>query len=132
MERMKRFDPIAYAPGIKCSADFAAKLRKEYNITSKKKWTAIECAEAADLVARYRGDYFVFSGVVHASTRGIMMQENQIGAGHALQTLLFIVIYAIAGFVEVIQTKTPQEHIDESARLINRLVKLIDCEIFSE
>ena len=61
-----------------------------------------------------------------------MMQENKIGAGHALQTLLFIVIYAAGGFVQVIQTKTPQENLDESARLIRRLVELIDSGIFRE
>jgi hypothetical protein len=132
MERMKLFDPIACAPGIKCGTDFAAKLRKEYNITSKKKWSTFECADAAELVDKYRGDYFVFSGRVHASTGGIMMQENKIGAGHALQTLLFIVIYAAGGFVQAIQTKTPQENLDESARLIRRFVELIDSGIFSE
>ena len=132
MERMKLFDPIACAPGIKCSADFAAKLRKEYSITSKKKWSAFECANAADLVDKYRGDYFVFSGRVHASTGGIMMQENQIGAGHALQTLLFIVICAAGSFAQAIQTQTPQPHIDEATRLINRHVELIKNDVFSE
>lgn len=132
LERMKLFDPIECAPGIKCSAEFAAKLRKEYKVTSKKKWSTFECAAAADLIDKYRGDYFVFSGRSHASTGGILMQENQIGAGCALQTLLFIIIYASGGFVQVIQTKTPQQHIDESARLINRLVELIESGIFSE
>ena len=47
MERMKLFDPVACAPGIQCSVDFAAKLRTEFNITSKKKWTTFECADAA-------------------------------------------------------------------------------------
>jgi hypothetical protein len=132
LERMKLLDPIECAPGIKCSAEFVAKLRKEYNVTSKKQWSTFDCADAAELVDKYRGDYFVFSGRVHASTGGIMMQENKIGAGHALQTLLFIVIYAAGGFVQVIQTKTPQENLDESARLIRRLVELIDSGIFRE
>jgi len=132
MERMKLFDPIACAQGIQSSADFATKLRKEFNITSKKKWTTLECAAAAELVDKYRGDYFVFSGRVHASTGGIMMQERQIGAGHALQTLLFIVIYAAGGFVQVIQTKAPQAHVDESARLINRLLDSMKTGIFDE
>jgi hypothetical protein len=132
IERMKLFDPLECEPGIKCSAEFAAKLRKEYNITSKKKWSAFECADAADLIDKYRGDYFVFSGRVHASTGGIIMQEKQIGAGHALQTLLFIVIYAAAGFAQVIQTKTPQYHVDESARLLKALVTLIQSGIFKE
>lgn len=131
-ERMKLFDPIACAPGIQCSVDFAAKLRKEFNITSKKKWTALECATAAELIDKYRGDYFVFSGRIHASTGGIMMQEKQIGAGHALQTLLFTVIYAAGGFVQAIQTKAPQAHVDESARLINWLLDLMKTGIFDE
>jgi hypothetical protein len=132
LERMKLLDPIECAPGIKCSVEFAAKLRKEFNVTSKRKWSTFECAGAADLIEKYRGDYFVFSGRVHASTGGIMMQENKIGAGHALLTLLYIVMHASAGFVQVIQTKTPQQHIDESARLMNRLVELIKSGVFSE
>jgi hypothetical protein len=132
MERMKLFDSVACAPGIQCSADFATKLRKEFNIHSKKKWTTFDCAEAAELIEKYRSDYFVFSGHVHATTGGMIMQEQQIGAGHALQTLLFIVIYAAGGFVQVIQTKTPQMHVDESTRLLNRLVDSIKTGIFDE
>jgi hypothetical protein len=132
IERMKLLDPIACAPGIRCSTELAAKLRKEFNITSKKKWTTFECAQAAGLVEEYRGDYFVFSGRGHASTGGIMMQESKIGAGHALQRLLNIIIHSAGGFVQVVETTTPQIHIDEAAHLMNRLVELIRSEVFSE
>ena len=132
IERMKLLNPVECAPGITCSADFASKLRKEHNITSKKKWTTFECAAAADLVDKYRGDYFVLSGRAHATTGGIIMQENQVGAGHSLQTLLFIVAYAAGGLVQAIQTKTPQAHIDASSRLFSRLSDLIKADIFKQ
>lgn len=131
VERMKRLDPIECAPGIKCSTEVATNLRKEYSITSKNKWSTIECAFAADLVDKYRGDYFIFSGHSHASTGGIIMQENQVGAGHALQTLLYIVTYASGSFVQVIQTKTPQQHIDKSAQIINRVIELMESGVFN-
>jgi hypothetical protein len=131
-ERMRLLDPIECAPGIAYIENFAAELRREHKIISKKKWSVFECASAADLVDKYRGEYFVFSGRVHANIGGIIMQENKIGAGQALQTLLFVVIYAAGGFVQIIQTKTPQAHIDESARLINRLLDLMKSGIFKE
>jgi hypothetical protein len=132
VERMKLLDPIACGPGIKISEEFTAKLRKEHNVTSKKKWTTFECADAAELVDKYRGDYFVFSGRSHATTGGIMTQEKRVGAGHALQTLLFIVIYASGGFAQIILTKAPQQHVDESARLMMKLAKLCEAGIFEE
>lgn len=132
VERMKLLNPITCAPGIKVGGEFAAKLRKEYNVISKKKWTTFECADAAELVDKYRGDYFVFSGRSHATTGGIMTQERRVGVGHALHTLLFIVMYASGGFAQVVLTKTPQQLVDESARLMMKLVALGDSGIFDE
>jgi hypothetical protein len=132
IERMKLLNPITCAPGIKMGGEFAAKLRKEYNVTSKKKWTVFECAAASELVDKYQGDYFVFSGRSHATTGGIITQERRAGAGHALQTLLFIVTYASGGFAQVVLTKTPQQHVDESARLMMKFATLVDSGIFNE
>jgi hypothetical protein len=131
-ERMKLLNPIECAPGVECFESFAAKLRKEHNVTSEKEWSTFACADAAELIDKYRGEYFIFSGRSHASTGGIILEEGKIGAGCALQTLLFIVIYASGGFVQVIQTKTPQRHVDESARLLNKLLELMEAGIFKE
>jgi hypothetical protein len=131
-ERMKLLNPIECAPGVDCFKSFAAKLRNEHNVTSQKEWSTFACADAAELIDKYRGEYFVFSGRAHASTGGIILEEGKIGSGCALQTLLFIVIYASGGFVQVIQTKTPQQHIDESARLLNKLLELMKAGLFKD
>jgi hypothetical protein len=131
-ERMKLLNPIDCATGAECFGKLAAKLRQEHNITSKKEWSTFACADAAELIDKYRGEYFIFSGRVHASTGGIILEEGKIGSGCALQTLLFIVLYASGGFVQVAHTKTPQQHIDESARLINKLLELMEAGLFKE
>ena len=131
-ERMKLLNPTECAPGVECFEKLATKLRKEHNVTSEKIWSTFACADAAELIDKYRGEYFIFSGRAHASTGGIILEEGKIGAGCALQTLLFIVIYASGGFVQVIQTKTPQRHIDESARLLNKLLELMEADLFKE
>jgi hypothetical protein len=131
-ERMKLLGPTECAPGVECFEKFAAQLRKEHNVTSQKEWSTFDCAEAAELIDKYRGEYFVFSGRAHASTGGIILEEGKIGAGCALQTLLFIIIYASGGLVQVVQTKTPQQHVDESARLLNELLELMRAGLFKE
>ncbi|MCI0744712.1 MAG: DUF5677 domain-containing protein [Verrucomicrobia subdivision 3 bacterium] len=125
-------DPMGCAPAITRLSDFSKRLRTEHGITSNKKWNTLACAEAADLGTNYRHEYFHFSGHTHATTGGIISQELEGGRGHVLQTLLFIVVCAVGHAVQTIQTHTPQQHIDESARLLKELLKLVEKGAFQE
>lgn len=128
----KWLDPVECAPAIEGYSQLAQQLRQEHKITSVKKWKTEECAVAAELSEKYRGEYFLFSAHVHASTGGIITQEMNVNKGFMLQTLLFIVLCAAGHAPQVIPTKLPQQHIDETARLMNELVQLMDARIFDE
>jgi len=125
-------DPVACAPAIRGLSDFSKRLRAEHGITSNYKWNTLACAEAADLGTKYRHEYFYFSGHTHATTGGIISQELEVGSGHVLQTLLFIVVCAVGHAVQTVQTHTPQQHIDESARLLKEILKLVENGAFRE
>ena len=128
----KRLDPKGkdVALTIEQVSVFAEKLRREHGVTSKKKWNTLACAEAAELGQTYYLDeYFVFSKHAHAMTSGIMLRENKIGAGHVLQTLLFIVPYSAGRFAEA---NLSQSDINEAGRLMQELTKLAAKGIFSE
>jgi len=128
----KWLDPVACAPAIDSLSKFAKQLRKDFGISSNRKWSVIDCADAAELTQNYREDYFCFSGSVHATTSGIISQESRVGAGYALQTLLFVVLCAVAHFVQVVQTGAPQKSIDEAAMLLRELTRMVDEGIFRE
>jgi hypothetical protein len=102
-------DPVACGPAIRGFTEFAQRLRNEHRIVSVKKWTALACAEAAELETQYRGEYFHFSALTHATTGGIVLQEVSFGAGQVLQTTLAVVLCATGHAVQVIPTKSPQK-----------------------
>jgi hypothetical protein len=108
----------------------AEELRREYNVTSKKKWNTLACAEAAGLGQMYSGEYFVFSKHAHAMTSGIMLREHKTGAGHVLQTIFTIVTYTTSSFVQSIKTISPEGHIKEVVRLAKQTLKLNAEDVF--
>jgi hypothetical protein len=128
----KWLDPVACAPAIRDLTEFTQRLRREYHITSTKKWTALACAEAAELGEQYRGEYFHFSGHTHATTGGILLQENLFGAGQVLQVMLSTLLTAAAHAVQAIPTKSPQNCIDESTKLLKQVIRLMETGGFRQ
>jgi hypothetical protein len=128
----KWLDPVDCAPAIRGFTEFAQHLRSENRITSHKKWTTLACAEAAELGEQYRCEYFHFSGHAHATTGGIILQEACFGVGQVLQTTLAVVLSAAGHAVQIVPTKSPQKHIDESAKLLGKVNGLIENGEFRE
>ena len=128
----KWLDPVACAPAIKSFTEFAQRLRSDFQVTSFKKWTTLACAEAAELGGQYRGEYFHFSGHAHSTTGGIILQEVSFGAGQVLKTTLPVVLSAVGHAVQVVPTNSPQKHIDQSARLLKKVISLSQSGVFRE
>lgn len=128
----KEIDPNGkgIATAIERFSSEAEKLKREHNVTSKKKWKTLACAEAAGLGQMYSGEYFVFSKHAHAMTSGILLREGKVGAGHALQTILKIVLFAASSFIQAIKTSSPKSHLNEIVRLKNEFLKLDDDDVF--
>ena len=49
---------------------------------------------------------------------GIIAQEYQVVRGIVLQAVVFVVLSAVADLVQVVKTRTPQQHVDEAAKLL--------------
>jgi hypothetical protein len=131
IERTKKcFDPITAAPIIESLSNFKEKLRIEHGVISKKNWNVFECADEAELGQMYSGEYFAFSKHAHATTSGILLREGKVGAGHALQTILKIVLFAASSFIQAIKTSSPKSHLNEIVRLKNEFLKLDDDDVF--
>lgn len=128
----KWLDPIQCAQAINIYSQYAQQLRQENQVASNKKWNTEACAAAAEMSEKYRGEYFLFSAHAHASTSGIITQEMKANKGFIYQTLLFIVLYATGHAPQVIPTKSPQQNIDETAKLMIELVRLMESGIFDE
>jgi len=99
-------------------SSFATNLRMQHHIKSKKNWNILECAKASDLGAIYRQDYFLFSKHTHATASGIIAQEHEIVGDRVFRVVIFIVLCAVGHLVQVVETKTPQLHIDETSKLM--------------
>jgi chemotaxis regulatin CheY-phosphate phosphatase CheZ len=99
-------------------SSFAQRLRVQYCVHSSKTWNVFECAKVADLDGIYRQYYFLFSKHSHATASGIIAQEYQVVRGLVLQAVVFVVLSAVADLVQVVKTRTPQQHIDEAAKLL--------------
>jgi hypothetical protein len=128
----KWLDPVACAPAISNLTQFTQRLRREHKITSSKKWTTLACAEAADLGEQYRGEYFHFSGHTHATTGGIILQEESFGAGQVLQVTLATLLSAVAHAVQVLPNESPQKCIDESTHILRQVIRIMENGEFRE
>jgi hypothetical protein len=113
-------------------ADYAEKLRREYKVASQKRWSVFDTAKIAELDWQYARDYFLYSKYVHATISGIISQEYQIGRGHILQTTIFTVLEAVGHAVQIIETATPQAHIDEATRLMGIGIDLVNQGAFRD
>ncbi len=99
-------------------SSFAQKLRVQYCVQSAKKWNVFECAKVAELDGVYRQCYFLFSKHTHATASGIIAQEYQVARGIVLQAVVFVVLSAVGDLVQVVKTRTPQQHVDEATKLL--------------
>ncbi len=128
----KWLDPAVYAPIAEDFSNQVKHLRKEYGITSTKKWKAIACAEAAELEGHYRDAYFHFSSHTHAKIIGMEIQEKSACAGYCLQMLIFCVLTAALYLVHIAHTNSPQEHMGECERLGDEWIRLMNAGFFSK
>jgi hypothetical protein len=104
---------------------FAKDLETKHGIQSKKNWNIFECAKASNLGEFYRQDYFLFSKHTHATASGIIAQENETVRDRVLRILVFIVLCSVGHLVQIVETKTPQKHIDEAALLVDEAISYI-------
>jgi len=97
---------------------FAQNLRAQHGVQSTKDWNAFECVKAADLGIIYRQHYFLFSKHTHATSSGIIAQEHEVMRSIVLEVVVFVVLCALGHLVQVIETRTPQQHVDKAAKLL--------------
>jgi len=128
----KWLDPAVYAPIAEDYSNQIKHLRKEYGITSPKKWKTLACAEAGQLDGLYRDAYFHLSSHTHATVMGIAIQEKTASAGYVLQILIFVVIGAALHAVQVVPTNFPQEYIKECEKLNDEWIRLGEAGVFSK
>jgi hypothetical protein len=105
-------------------------LRTAHGITKIRNWTTLDCAMAAELDQHYRTEYFLFSKKVHATQSGMISSEAEVGRGHILQTICFVLVCAAVHIAQLIQTKTPQKHVDNGTQLLQRLCDLVRVGVF--
>jgi hypothetical protein len=117
---------------IKQLMDAAQQLRLEHEVTTRRRWNVFDTAKVAELDWHYIRNYFMFSKYVHSTFSGIISQEHQIGRGYVLETMIFIVLAAAGHIPQVIETVTPQAHIDETARLMSITIDLIQQKAFQD
>jgi hypothetical protein len=110
---------------LQALADYATQLRREHNITSQNRWNVFDTAREAGLDWQYARDYFLYSKYVHCTISGIISQEYQVGRGHVLQTAIFVMLSAAGHAVQVMETATPQAHIDAAASLMGDAITLV-------
>lgn len=112
--------------------EYAQRLRREHSVTTRNKWSVFDTAQAAKLDWQYARNYFLYSKYVHSTISGIISQEYQVGRGHILQTAIFVILCAVAHAVQLIETDTPQAHIDEAARLLEVGINLTQGSAFRD
>jgi hypothetical protein len=117
---------------VKELQNLARKVRKDHGITTTRNLTTLDCANAAGLDQQYRMEYFLFSKKVHATTSGMISAEAQIGRGHIMETVCFVLVCASGHIIQLIHTKTPQDHIGRAARLLESLTELSGAGAFRE
>ena len=126
----KWLDPAVYAPIAEDFSNKVKQLRKEYGITSPKKWKTLACAEVAELDGHYRDAYFHFSSHTHAKIIGMEIQEKATCAGYCLQMLIYCVLTAALYSAHAVQAELQQERIDECEKLGNEWMRLMDAGVF--
>jgi len=104
---------------------FSKGLETKHGVQSVKNWNVLECAKMSNLGDFYRQDYFLFSKHTHATASGIIAQEHETIRDRVLRIVMFIVLCAAGHLVQVAETKTPQKHIDEAARLMGEAISYI-------
>jgi len=132
-ERMTRWLNLeVYAPIAEDFSNQILHLRKEYGITSTKKWNTSACAEAAQFDGHYRDAYFHLSSHTHAKIIGMEIQEKAACAGYCLQIVIYTVLTAAGYLVQIVQTNSPQKHMEECERLDDERIRLMNAGVFSK
>ncbi len=128
----KWLDPAVYTSIAEDNTKMAQHLRKEYGITSTKRWNTLACAEAAQLDGHYRDAYFHLSSHTHATITGIEIQEKTASAGYVLQIIIFIVLTAALYTAHVVQSNSLQEQTEECKKLGDEWMRLMDAGVFKK
>lgn len=140
VEKLKKWDTIQpnetdesyVSEAIDSLSELARTLRDQYQITTRDRWNMFSTAREADLNWHYVQDYYMFSQYTHATMKGMMSLEGEIGRGHTFKTMNMIVILAIGHAVQVLETDTPQVHIDKATELLRLLGAFIEGGIFQD
>jgi hypothetical protein len=109
-------------------SSFSDSLRMQHNVGSSKDWNAFECARIADLGTVYRQYYFLFSKHTHATAGGIIAQEKEIARDCVLKAVVFVILCTVGNLVQVVETKTPQLHVDEATKLMEAALTFANLE----
>jgi hypothetical protein len=128
----KWLDPKVYAPVAEELSKFAENLRKEFSISSNKKWNTLACAEASKLEGNYRDVYFHLSSHTHATITGITIQETKASIGYVLQSVIFAVLCASIHIASAASTETSLAHRNECDKLGDEWIRLIDSGVFAK
>ena len=132
-ERMTKWlNPAVYAPIAEDFSKEILSLRKEYGITSTKKWSTAACAEAAQFDGHYRDAYFHLSSHTHAKIIGMQIQENAACAGFCLQIIVYAILTAAGYLVQIVSTSAAQESMKECERLDDERIRLMNAGVFSK
>jgi hypothetical protein len=131
-DRMAKWlDPKIYTPIVEELSKMAESLRKDFSITSNKKWTTLACAEASKLEGNYRDAYFHLSSHTHATVTGITVQETTASTGYVIQILIFTVLCAAIHLTHVQLTEESQADKDECERLGDKWIHLMNSGVFA-
>jgi hypothetical protein len=128
----KWLDPVNYGPVADGLSELAEKLRKEFSITSTKKWKTLACAEASKLEGHYRDAYFHLSSHTHATFTGIGVQDTTTSSGYVLQVMLFIVLTTAVHMAHAQLTASCQAHKKECEELGDAWIRLMDSGVFAK
>jgi len=115
---------------VKDYTDLATKIRNQFNVTTNRQWNVFDTAQAGKLQGHYNGQYFLHCGYVHATLTGIISQENNVTLGVSYQSAIAAVIITAGHLAMCLPTDDPQAHVDESARLLGELTKLLQQGVF--
>lgn len=101
-------------------------IANEQGITAVRQLNTFETARIAELGDQYLRDYYMFSRHAHSYIDGIIAQEHAADFEIILDQISFIGAAALGHAPQVLKTKRPQSYIDESTKILNRLLKIAD------
>ncbi len=111
--------------GIEMAQSLSKRLRRDYGVTSKKKWNVFETAEAAGMGDQYKIDYYMFSQHIHASIKGIIAQEHYCGVCMLIPELVFVASAAVGHAVRLLPTQNPKRYLALAADQLDAASQLL-------